>query len=85
MTISCFHDQARSASSEDSKHRATLKREIRDFLLAASSTPTHCDICPRCGREMKYVEATFWLYGEKNHPARIRVPVCCCSAKVEIL
>jgi hypothetical protein len=82
MATSYFHDQVRPASSQHSNDRAILKQAIKNFLLEASSTPPHCELCRRCGEPLEYVETTFWLYGE-HCPFRVRLPVCRCDRTVE--
>ena len=52
-----------------------FRREIHDFLDQIASRPDSPRMCPICGREMKYLDATFVLYGTESS-WKIRVPVC---------
>ena len=55
-----------------------FRREIHDFLDQIASCPDSPRMCPICGREMKYRDATFVLYGTESS-WKIRVPVCDCE------
>jgi hypothetical protein len=79
MAFLDVHDRIINGSGSYSGGRNTLKREIREVLLTASTSPSHLDVCPRCTRPLQYVETTFWLYGDEES-YRVSLPVCSCTA-----
>jgi hypothetical protein len=52
--------------------------EIQDFFDKASKVADVPQFCTVCGREMKYFDATFFLYGTESS-WKLRVPVCDCQ------
>jgi hypothetical protein len=80
MSTSHFHGQRTATSFEDStpEDRGDLKRGIKDFLIAESCKPLSTQICPRCGRQMEFTEAVFWVDGEAER-FTVRLPLCKCA------
>ena len=66
MTISLFQDAKSPDPTHNSREQHTkthLKQDIEEFLAATSRTAPRNTICPKCGRVLQTVNATFSLYG----------------------
>src|SRR5215469_6177355 len=86
MTIS--HQQDRplpdsSHKSTEQSSRSHLKQAIKEFLTEASSSLRQPSKCPRCGRAMQHLNATFSIYGSDTR-WKIALPVCPCSIPADI-
>ena len=57
----------------------SLRLEIEDFFDQAASRRNIPYVCAACGKKMKYLNATFLLYGTESS-WEIRLPVCGCKA-----
>jgi len=53
--------------------------EIENFFEKVSALAKVPQVCSICGREMKYFDATFFLYGTESS-WELRVPVCDCQS-----
>ncbi len=80
MTIP-WHQPGTSVSSRDlpSRQQKSIKEEIKDLLLQVGRTRLD-ELCPRCGRQMEYVDTAVWFYGD-DETFRIRLPACHCAVK----
>jgi hypothetical protein len=58
--------------------RTHLKQAIEKLLTETAAHPPQSRICPRCGRAMRHLNATFSLYGSDTQ-WNIQLPVCPCS------
>ena len=65
-------------ASPSATNNDLFRLEIQEFLDQAASRPDSPQVCQKCGREMKYRDATFILYGTRSS-WKIRVPVCDCE------
>ena len=80
MSISHSSESAARShfSGLSSRQHNGLKQAIRDFLFEASSMPPSGGVCPRCGREIGHITATFQFYGEEG-TYRVLLPICHCG------
>ena len=85
MRISYLQGKVPRHSLQDSTehdHR-DLKQAIKNFLCAASRKKASTDVCPRCGRQMEYVDSVFSLYGADD-AWNVRLPVCRCTTETPV-
>jgi hypothetical protein len=68
----------RSRDSTEGDSHTDLKHAIVDFLAGVSSRSPQSELCPRCGRPMRHLNATFSLHGSDRQWS-IPLPVCPCS------
>ena len=55
-----------------------LRLEIQNFFDKASTFANDPQFCRSCGRRVKFLDATFILYGTSS-TWKLRVPVCDCK------
>ena len=66
--------------SSCAEENESQRLDIQAFFDAVASRPDARYTCTLCGREMKYLDATFLLYGTDSS-WQIRLPICDCKSQ----
>jgi hypothetical protein len=54
-------------------------QSIQEFLQAQASQSRNDEACLRCGKPMKHLGVTFWLY-ESDFECSLQLPICGCES-----